>query len=422
MCFDSCLIKARLLEWLKSLHKDIIIKITSKNVIRSLFSVLHTTSRDMENTHLQPDLSEQNGSNYDREKELIAFDETKAGVKGLVDAGIQKLPSFFVVPENEVSSIASPKLSPTYVQIPFIDLKDIDEDTDRHKEIVEQIRNASETWGFFQVVNHGISKEVMEGMIEGVRRFHEQPTEVKMEYYSRSQRKKVKYNSNFDLHKAKVANWRDTLYCYMPYGDEPDPEELPEVCREMSVKYSEHARGLAVTILQLLSEALGLEPNHLIDIDCDKGLNIVSHYYPACPEPNRTLGATPHKDPFFITILMQDHIGGLQVFHQNQWIDVRPLPGSFVVNIGDLLQLISNDKFKSAVHRVLASHIGPRISVACFFKSHLSSSDRLYGPLKELLSDENPPLYRESGVMDYLIKYNTKGLDGGTTTLNHFRL
>ncbi|KAJ6694112.1 hypothetical protein OIU85_004862 [Salix viminalis] len=81
-------------------------------------------------------------------------------------------------------------------------------------------------------------------------------------------------------------------------------------------------------------------------------------------------------------------------------------------------QLISNGKFKSAEHRVLANHIGPRISVASFFAIY----DRICGPIKELLSDENPAVYKEVPLMEYIAQYMWKEQDGGMTTLDRFRL
>lgn len=84
------------------------------------------------------------------------------------------------------------------------------------------------------------------------------------------------------------------------------------------------------------------------------------------------------------------------------------------------VQLISNDEFKSVEHRLLASHDGPRVSVAMFLSPRMDGK-RLYGPIKEALSDENPPIYREILMTDYFKHYKTKGLDG-VSALDHFKL
>nr|AYC63495.1 2-oxoglutarate-dependent dioxygenase [Scoparia dulcis] len=357
---------------------------------------------------------------YDRLSELKAFDDTKAGVKGLVDAGVTKIPRIFVHPPENLENIIK-NAGNTKSSFPVVDLDGIDEDTVKRKDIVKEITVASGTWGFFQVVNHGIPLSILEGTLNGVRRFHEQDTDIKKEYYTRDFTKKMVYNSNFDLYSSPAANWRDSFNCVMA-PDPPKPEELPPVCREILLEYSKRVMELGRYLFKLLSEALGLDPNHLIDIDCAQTLAFLCHYYPACPEPELTLGTTKHSDYSFLTILLQDNLGGLQVLHENQWVDVPPTPGALVVNIGDLLQLISNDKFQSVEHRVLASHSGPRISLASFFGRDTSGlSSREYEPIKELLSQENPSKYRGTTIKEYTTFFRNKGIDG-TSALQHFRL
>ncbi|CAN0916884.1 Deacetoxyvindoline 4-hydroxylase [Linum grandiflorum] len=297
------------------------------------------------------------------------FDETKAGIKGLVDAGVIKVPALFRLSPKTASLYDTKSYqNDTVVSPAVIDLQDL---AARRAEVVEEIRRASAGMGVFQVVNHGVDRSAMDEMLSKAREFHEQPKELKAKYYSRDVMKKVRMFSG------------DTI-----------------------LKISDHIRELGTTLSELFSEALGLQPDHLKKTNSVNFQRIGLNYYPPCPEPEFATGQRPHFDPFTFTVLLQDQTGGLQVFHDGAgWINVPPLPGAFTVNVGNFMQLISNGRLKSGEHKVVANRTGSRVSAGFFFEPVIdfsNASKRMYGPIEELVSEKCPKLYREISLAELL--------------------
>ena len=93
---------------------------------------------------------------------------------------------------------------------------------------------------------------------------------------------------------------------------------------------------------ELFSEALGLASDYLAGTKCFNARSMACHYFPICPEPHLTMGGTKHTDLGFLTLLLQDSVGGLQVLHQDVWIDVPPVKGALLANMGDMMQVPSH--------------------------------------------------------------------------------
>ncbi|XP_020254453.1 probable 2-oxoglutarate-dependent dioxygenase JRG21 [Asparagus officinalis] len=116
--------------------------------------------------------------------------------------------------------------------------------------------------------------------------------------------------------------------------------------------------------------------------------------YPPCPSPDLALGVGPHKDQGALTVLAQDDVGGLDVKRKSdgQWVRVKPVPDSYVINIGDLIQVWSNDKYESTEHRVSLNSERERFSFPFFFDpAHCI----IMKPLEELVTEDNPAKYNE---------------------------
>ncbi|XP_047341681.1 1-aminocyclopropane-1-carboxylate oxidase homolog 1-like [Impatiens glandulifera] len=345
---------------------------------------------------------------YDRLREVKQFDDSKIGVKGLVDSGLTTIPRFFQHPPNIRSGFLPSSRSKSSYQIPIIDL------SNHRTKIIDQIKSASSSLGFFQIINHNVPKQTLNHAISSVKAFNELPTDEKSQYYHRNLGRGASFSTNFDLYQSQAASWRDTLQIRLG-PTPPNPGALPEDLELAIVEWDREIKKLGEELMGLISEGLGLEKERLKDMSCLEARTVVGHYYPYCPQPDLTIGISSHTDPGVLTVLQQNEVGGLQVKFDDDWVDIEPVSGALVINIGDLLQIMSNDELKSVEHRVLANpNHNPRLSIAVFFNP--SKREELLGPLPELVSAEKPPVYREFMMTDFLKRFFSKELDGKSLT------
>lgn len=179
---------------------------------------------------------------------------------------------------------------------------------------------------------------MLDEIVDSIRAFHELPPEAKSPYYRRDVGNGVSYLSNIDLFNAKAASWRDTIQIGLgPVA--AAAENIPEICRAAVVDWAAETERLGFLLEELLCEGLGLKSERLKEATYGEGRMMVGHYYPYCPQPDLTVGIKSHTDPGVLTVLLQDHIGGLQIRHGGGWVDVKPVAGALVINIGDLLQV-----------------------------------------------------------------------------------
>ncbi|KAL3751188.1 hypothetical protein ACJRO7_012069 [Eucalyptus globulus] len=348
-------------------------------------------------------VTDSGGQAFDRAQEFKQFEESKLGVKGLLDSGLASLPPLFIHRPETLSYLRP--TGPRPCSIPTINLSGC---CDSARRPAPPSLRAARELGFLQVVNHGVPVEVLDRTVAAVKAFHEQPAEAKVRIYRRQSDTGVSFFSNVDLSLSKAASWRDTLQVRL--GPKlVDTEEIPEVCRNEVLEWNQQVERLGSILLGLLSEGLGLSPGKLQELTC----------LDTTMMPDLTVGLTSHADPGVITVLLQDQVGGLQVKHGDEWVEVTPVPSALIVNIGDILQIMSNDEYKSVDHRVLAnSSQEPRVLIVVFCNP--SNRENEFGPFPELVSSDKPAAFRQFTFNEYMRRFFTKELDG-KSQINYFR-
>ncbi|KAK3412437.1 hypothetical protein EUGRSUZ_I01187 [Eucalyptus grandis] len=200
--------------------------------------------------------------------------------------------------------------------------------------------------------------------------------------------------------------------------------EYPPGLREACEEYAQELEKLAYKLMGLIAQSLGLPANRFDEYYKDHTTFVRLNHYPPCPAPHLALGVGRHKDSGALTILSQDDVGGLEVKRKSdgEWVLVKPIPDAFIINVGDIIQVWSNDTYESVEHRVMVNSKKERFSIPFFFNpSHYV----MVQPLKELTDEHNPPKYRPYNWGKFLVTRkgsNFKKLDVENLQIYHFRI
>eukprot|EP00253_Pinus_taeda_P001234 PITA_01234 len=341
-------------------------------------------------------------------------------VKYLREVGVKKLPSRFILPEAKRPNADTVASTAQQYDLPVIDLSSL-EGPDR-LQVISAIGRACQETGIFQaylfcyshksfeawlnglVINHGVEESLIREMLRVASEFFELPVEEMNKFISEDMMQPVRYGTSFNHLKDRVFCWRDFLkhYCHPLDTMLPLWPSNPSDYRSVMSAYSPKVRLLSARIMSAIVESLGLSHDKYIVENGfhDEGSQlIVLNYYPACPEPELTLGLPPHSDYGCITILSQDSVGGFQLLHDGQWKAVRPFPNSFMVNIGDHIEILSNGRYKSVVHRAVVNSEKSRISVASLMSIPFEAK---IGPAPELIDEHHPALYRDTNFAEFM--------------------
>ncbi|XP_021766948.1 gibberellin 2-beta-dioxygenase 8-like isoform X2 [Chenopodium quinoa] len=286
--------------------------------------------------------------------------------------------------------------------LPLIDLGQLVAGTAKEREQCKTaIAEASREWGFFQVVNHGISRHILEEMTKEQVKVFREPFNKKKEDNCMNLRlspgsyrwgsptpnclTQLSWSEAFHIPMTDICNTGSTNID----NCNPQVSNLCLTVKQFAITVSE----LANKLTNILVEKLGHEELTFFEDNClPNTCYLRMNRYPPCPKYSHVFGLMPHTDSDFLTILYQDQVGGLQLVKDGKWISVKPNPEALIVNIGDLFQAWSNGVYNSVVHRVVANPRLERFSTAYFL---CPSGDAIIQSFKE------PSIYRKFSFGEY---------------------
>jgi isopenicillin N synthase-like dioxygenase len=303
-----------------------------------------------------------------------------------------------------------------FSEIPLIDISELGRDTRAEVTTVAAIRDACENVGFFYAANHGIDPRSFSTMFEQCRRFFAMPQHdrdalllTKSPHYrgylpigARGDNAERPRDLLESFNVARELGPDDPFVrAGKPlHGPNQWPTQLPGF-KEAILGYYAQMEDLMRRLLQAAALAMDLPRGALLE-QYRKPLtqSRLLHYPAQTGEIREMIGARSHRDIGVLTILLQDGIGGLEVLnHAEEWVVAPPLANTLVINVGDMMRLMTNDRFLAAQHRVINRYGKERYSVPFFINPDY---DATLAPLPQFVGPDNPAKYEPIHAGEFL--------------------
>ena len=316
--------------------------------------------------------------------------------------------------------------------LPILDMSKLHGSAEQAAEFRAELLKATHEIGFFYLVGHGVSPQLVDDLLATSRRFFELPIAEKLALenvhspqfrgYTRVggelTANEVDRREQIDIgpEREAVENAADVADYWRLEGPNLWPETLPEL-REVATRWNTELSAVALELMRTWAVALGTAEDTFDQAFAEKPFPLMKIVrYPGESNPDPVQGVGQHRDGGVLTLLLvEPGKGGLQVEYEGEWIDAPPVDGAFVVNIGEMLELATGGYLKATLHRVLSPLVGTdRISVPFFFNPSLDTvmprlelSPELAAEARGVSADpENAPILETYG--DNVLRYRLR--------------
>lgn len=292
--------------------------------------------------------------------------------------------------------------------------------------LAAELRHACKDVGFFYALNHGVAQEVIDRAFAASRTFHALPLEQKLKLtLNENNIGYLPMNASVQgastVHKATKPNQNESFFISHDRGpDHPDvlagiplrgrnqwPENLPGLRADM-MAYFHALNAMSGRMLAPFAVALDLPPDFFDRFFANEAhINLrFLHYPPQQDMSENTFGTAPHTDNSFMTVLARNDVPGLAIRLPNgEWLPPPIIPGTFLINLGNMMRRWSNDRFLSTPHGVINESAADRYSIAFFYSPNPSS---VIECVPSCVSEADPPHYPPAVYRDLVLEFYRK--------------
>ncbi|KAE9610562.1 hypothetical protein Lal_00029684 [Lupinus albus] len=338
-------------------------------------------------------------------------------VQEIAKEGLTKVPERFVRPlhQRPILSITTDPLP----EIPVIDFTKLFSKDFKELEL-QKLDCACKQWGFFQLINHGVDTSLVENVKTNALEFFKLPLEEKKKFMQKEG--EMEGYGQVVVSEEQKLEWADMFLMITSPQHLRNPNLFPNIplpFRDYLETYLAEVKEISKDMLEFMANAIGMENKEMKELFGEGIQTMRMNYYPPCPEPELVIGLNPHSDVDGLTILLHcNDVEGLQLRKDGLWIPIKPLPNAFTINVGDMIEIMTNGIYQSIEHRTVVNSAKDRVSLATFYSPGM---EVIIGPASSLVTPKAPARYKTISVLDYFKGFISKEVHG-KSHLDHMKI